>query len=391
MLHAISVVGLTALTVGGYVAGVPLLESVLPVSPILVGAVLVTLMIAIRPRGEPAPWRMAWIVGAYYLLLSAGFIFAAPSAYGLEKSLQMATLVPLSIWGGMVLLRTQRARSLWLIGTVLVAVLTSSLVYLSPDTLSAQLGRLSIEGSNTIAAGRATAAGVVVLTVLALTGTKHRILLLVAAAGFAMIMLASGARGPFVASLLAISLVFAIVSTRGKWLWGVAALLSGVFAWQWAVEQGYYLERLTLVGGASVTTRVDLYATALNHAIANPWGTGWGSMVDVYASTTSLRAGSHSYPHNILLELAAEGGVIALAGFVALVVLAWRTQRKRASIPVETAMLALFIFFLVSAMVSGDAPSQRALWAMCGACLTPLISARSIENTPSDTARNSGT
>jgi hypothetical protein len=83
--------------------------------------------------------------------------------------------------------------------------------------------------------------------------------------------------------------------------------------------------------------------------------------------------GNRQYPHNVLLEVGAEGGVLALFGLTTVIALAVRKQAHAASAPVEMAMLALVFFFLLNAMVSGDINDNRGLWVALGAALiSPL-------------------
>lgn len=364
MWRALGVIGLLGLAAGGYVAGVPAVQGALPASPITLGLVLVIVCMLVRPNGERVPaWEVLRAV-APLLLLAGGFAFVVLSDTGTEKALQMGTLVPVSIMGGVVLLQHHRARALWCLGTVGVGALVAGLLLLAPDALVADSDRLSIEGSNTIAAGRALGAAVVVLAALGLSGARRPVLLVAAATGFGAVMLATGSRGPLVACALAVAVVVLTGSGVPRARRAVAVVVAAGGAWWWAAAQGFYVDRLVGFQDASAQVRLVLYRIAADHAAASPLGTGFGSFEQVYLSAGLY----YTYPHNLLLEAAGEAGVLGLAGVVWLLVRAWVRQYRRAATPVEVAMLALLVFFVVSAMVSGDLPSHRALWVMVGAC-----------------------
>lgn len=374
VLRFLGVLGLMGLATGGYVAGVPVVVDLLPASPIGIGAGLVALTLLLRPRGEPMPLSELVVPALGLALMASGYVYAETgTAYGSEKLLQMLVLVPASMAGGVVLLQHRAARAWWVWGLVVVGLAVGVLALTSPDAVVAQSDRLSVEGSNTIATGRALGAAAVALVAMAMTGARRPVLLLVAAGTFGAVMLATGSRGPLVACVAAILLVL-LSRQHARRAWAAAGLIvAGTAAWQWAAAHGYLVDRLTNLADRSASIRLALYDRALEHALVTPVGSGWGSLEQVYATTPGLRG--YTYTHNILLEVAGEAGWLGMAGLVWLLVCAWRVQHRRADSPVETAMLALLVFFAISAMVSGDLQSHRALWVMVGASVTWLCGA----------------
>lgn len=183
-------------------------------------------------------------------------------------------------------------------------------------------------------------------------------------------MLATGARGPLVAAAGSIA-ILALQGTPGRRVKALTlTIAAGAAAWWWASTQGYLVDRLTAIGDNSAQIRLDLYGAAWGAFLTNPFGSGWGGS----APTLGLASGfPFDYPHNIVLEAAAEAGFLGVAGLAWVLTRATRTQwARRSQSPVEGAMLTLLAFFFLSSMFSGDLPSHRTLWVVLGACLVPL-------------------
>ena len=93
-------------------------------------------------------------------------------------------------------------------------------------------------------------------------------------------------------------------------------------------------------------------------------GTGLGSFAG--SVSDSLHPGTYyQYPHNVMLEAAAETGIVGfLLLFVPLLagwaVLFWNGLRQRSG--AVAALLAVTAVFFTVASVSGDIPSDRGLW-----------------------------
>lgn len=367
MIAVIGVVGLLLLAVGGYVAGVPLVTQFLPISPIFIGAAVTAVLIAVRPKDEPLRFRALWPVGILFAGLSLGFFYAETGqSYAAEKVQLLLTLTPLAVLGGVVLLQSDRSRRFWLNASVLYAIFVGGLLLIAPGSMDGQFARLAAEGQNTIAAGRAPAAAVVVLVVLALAGTrfKRRVVMLGAAVVFAGLMLAAGSRGPLAACILAIAITAIVLRLRGSLAWSIAAGLGGVAAWMWVGDAGYLSSRLTTIADASAQARLELYSDTSAIMLTHPLGVGWGQLEN------QLPAG-HAYPHNLFLEVGAEAGWIALVALLWFIGYALRRQARAVETSsTEAAIFGLTVFFLASAMVSGDINSHRGLWVMLGACLT---------------------
>lgn len=108
------------------------------------------------------------------------------------------------------------------------------------------------------------------------------------------------------------------------------------------------------IGGLSVARRVDLFRTAWLLFLDYP-------AIGVGTSGYEVAAG-YEYPHNLLLHVASEFGLVGLALVSALGILALLTWRPKSTVYV--ALGALFAFLLLNAMVSNGIYENRMLWGV---------------------------
>ena len=111
----------------------------------------------------------------------------------------------------------------------------------------------------------------------------------------------------------------------------------------------------------SAGVRADLFGAALRMFAERPiMGNGTGSFASFAAGNVGLT--DLPYPHNILLQVGAEFGLVGL-GLVALLV-ASALFRK---IPADRSWVAVrlvFAFLFLQSLVSGDFYSERMLWGL---------------------------
>jgi O-antigen ligase len=117
--------------------------------------------------------------------------------------------------------------------------------------------------------------------------------------------------------------------------------------------------------GDSAAVRLDFYTAAVHLWATSPvFGHGIGSW-PVLAGYGDQRA----YPHNILLEIAVELGLVGLVLFVGLLAFAlralgpWHLVRQD---PIRVLILMLFASMFINALVSGDLSYNRPLFAVLG-------------------------
>ena len=177
------------------------------------------------------------------------------------------------------------------------------------------------------------------------------------------ILVAAASRGPMLAFLVA-GLVAAVRShvLRGRVAIAVVVAAVAVTAGvgqgvlEDATERVVEADRNLSVDDADGASRIVLWAESTTAILDKPIGWGLGQF-----GVDGDVAGSGEYPHNVLLEIALELGLIAL---VVVVFAWWRAVRYLWTHPDEersTRHLALFVFWTVAAMFSSDFNGNRVL------------------------------
>lgn len=207
----------------------------------------------------------------------------------------------------------------------------------------------------------------------------------------AFVLLATGSRMPLLALFCAgIYAIFRSVKIRKGILVmrkGFKMLLSasvlGLFLLAALATRGFFdtiIYRFKIIfsesgGGASANGRIERFSVAWDvfkeHFV---FGGGLGSFPIFYNETDI-----GDYPHNIVLEIMAEFGLIGLSIFSLFFFLTFyrglvKGKRSGRQPSVQLAVICLFVYYLANAMVSGDINSNRALYVfMSILCLLPFL------------------
>ncbi|MEB3366458.1 O-antigen ligase family protein [Saccharopolyspora mangrovi] len=360
----------------------PISGSLLDDAPVLLGFVVGAMALVTICS------RMRWLGGlAEVVVLFAFFtpavLLSSFNEYGQAKVPAMFCVTGLAAVAAVTVIRT-RARILWLLWWfALVGLAEVTLARLQ----SAGSGgvRLALDESNTIHLGRAAGAAALAILVLVLHLYRRRPrgwVWAVVACGMAVVYLAastvaSGSRGPLVALVATVCLValmmpakFVVRSTR---LALTVAVFVGFTLWALSQAPEASANRITdLLGGqqdSSTLARTHLYAATLPIVAMNPFGIGWGDLSEKLPSWAWLDSGVHQYPHNLFVEVAAEGGWIAAAALIVVVAVAF--GRARAQLPrlEGVGITALLCFFLLNVSVSGDLVANQAFFVLLGVAL----------------------
>lgn len=323
-------------------------------------------------------------VAALFLLLVGcllgGLLYSQSREYGPDKALRFIFLTGWAFFGAALLILDflSLRRFSWALVSISTAMAIDAL--LSYPGVG-QVGFVTALGSNYIALARAGGVGLLT-TIGFLLLTERGLLMKLFVWGMAALqlwaVLSAGARGPVLAIILSFLLFFAL-SLRGfprlkierfALRFGVAAFFTSVVLV--AVRQELFS---TLVfrtqialteGGTSVLTRLSLYRAAIDMWAKSPiWGNGTGQF-GVAVTGEDIRL----YPHNIVLELGAEIGLIGVLVFVTMIGIAFakgfsclRSEGGLAK-AVARYLLTIGCFALLNAMVSGDINDNRMLFTL---------------------------
>jgi O-antigen ligase len=304
-----------------------------------------------------------------------GLTYTPAGSYGTEKAFRFVSLTMLAFFAPLVIIKSYRSVWLFFLGWLGFAAL------LTIEALG-QLGtgqRLSAFNATTIATSRTIGVAIIILLFAVLMDQVPRCWQILAAVGLTFMMLAligSGSRGPLI--MLVVTVIFTIGMSMVKpgrrsrsllviCILGITALgvlLSGLIP-------AASLQRFDLLvnqadADASSQGRLMVMRVAWHLFTTSPVvGRGTGSVSAFGAGRDQV------YPHNVLLELAAENGLLGLSiylGLVGMVLgrLLSSLSRRSDHGPLWLTQLALVVFTLSNAMVSGDLSDNRGPWLFAG-------------------------
>jgi len=356
---------LVLLLFAGYVKGSPLLAWI-PVDLTALGTALVLIFSVasvFRTRGR-LPKGFGWV-----FILALAMVLpirnAGTTEYA-ETKVHLLIVTGTCLIGAMLIL-TSREMVWWFLRWLAVGgVCVTLIAQYGPHAYL--YGRISTAGGGTIGFGRATGIGLVAVAILLLARRVPRVVGIVAAALLAYSLMGSGSRGPLVAAGVAILLF--VVSRRSGHRIRDLFLVTGVgvvgVLWSFNQASTFTQDRIMLLfasgdQGASIDTRKQIFHVAAQQALSHPFGIGWGNLEPLVQPL--------SYPHDIVLEVFAEGGWLPGLLLVGALVAGFRRTLRRGDEPVAVAAAAVLAFFLVNALVSGDINDNRALFAALGLAL----------------------
>ena len=325
-----------------------------------------------RLRGGAATKAVAAPLLVFMLFLPAAVIVPAPTEASTSKVLTLFTISLLLAVAPFYLLRAPRQRTAFLIALVGFGLLSAANLVFAPTEVSNSPGRFVVEGSNTIAVSRIVLAAAVILLIAAtVRGLKLalRVLTAILAVALTAVATLTGSRGPLIALLLAVGVTVITASVYRKYrvraVLGLAAV-AGVGGWyllQSSQTAGLarIISALTGDAGSGPDVRAAIWSYTYELFLAQPFGSGWGTF-DYFGTP---------YPHNLLLEVAVEAGILVLIAVVCLLVMSLVRGAREAVDWQTTAMLSLFVFAFANAMVSSDINGNRlllvtafAIWAV---------------------------
>lgn len=301
------------------------------------------------------------------LLLVAGLVDTASPGYARMKILHYAA-TNLSLLGAGLLLGIEGPashRSLWrgiAACALLVAVagLANAALRFEPYE-----SRLSVLGLNPIWLARIMAIGLLALLVLREAGDVAIPGLVAAGLPLLAVLVLSGSRGPLLGLLIVVLIRGFLLGrvaarTRVALLAGVLLLLAVVVIASPEALRERYLNPMRQ--DTSGVVRLRLFAVAQEIFTALPFaGVGTGGFSDL------MKFGDHRfYPHNIFLEIGIENGIPGLIVLIAFLGVSLRSAAAvRHRLWGRAALLGL-LFALWNAQFSGDVMANEWIWLFAG-------------------------
>jgi O-antigen ligase len=301
------------------------------------------------------------------------------AAYGSQK-VQLYVADNLVFLLGAIFVGASR-RSLRLFLLITLAVVTAGGLLLLANLLTGHAhqqfsGRFAIsQQEGAIDLGRESANGALIAIGLILMSTSARVRLaaLVALPITLVALVAAGSRGPtlaFVVGLITLVALTAVTGRARRRLLVVAAVMVGAAVLIPLVVPGSAIGRSlsTIIGSASGLSsngRSNLWSIAYNDFARHVWfgiGTGGFSALEPQLM----------FPHNLLLELSLEVGIIGGLAVVAMIVMFMRRlvaawQRTIGTRQIEvTLLIALLVTAIVNAMFSGAIMDNSGVWLWGG-------------------------
>jgi hypothetical protein len=337
----------------------------------LAAAITVICIVHSRIYKGPAKWSIV-IPTAIFLLLSVGLANSNLQGYPLSKAQFLFTLTLLVAMAPFYLLREREQRSVFLVALVAIATVVALVTVAFPATASESSVSVVFEGANTIGTARISGTGALILAVFALAANMrltHRLGLMALAAGLAGLMLSSGSRGPFlgIAAGLAVVLAFSprFAKYRIQAIAATAVAFLATLAWSFSRSAGGAGRVFGFLSGEQNTSslmREQFWGAAVESILRNPFGVGIGNFSSLPGQARYATERGRLYPHNLMLEIFVEIGVIAGIAFIIYVLASGLKLAITSVEPTLVVLTALFAFSFVNAMVSGDINDNRLLW-----------------------------
>jgi O-antigen ligase len=377
----------------GQSKGLSLIDPTMIALLLLCGSVLLDLLFASIgknrhwQRGLLTQWKGISSFGVLASVTAISYLYSPAQVYGWDKLTRFLVISGILFLAPLVLIKNTDDVRHFTLATLGCAILLSfKLLYgiNDPSLFDPHGHPLSSENRDVTQIG---AGQLMAMALLWLLFCPHynlrRLWLMISVPLLSAALIASVARGPilfFVAVLLPflfLRRVRAAVTATKLWLpvllFGVLAFAGSLY-WlqrQEAAQEKFRTKKAEIeevLRGSSTPTytagrRLTLYEWALAMFAEKPlmgWGLGGWSY---YVFDRDMP----SYPHNLILEVAAEEGVMGLAALGTLlltVLLAMRRIWRKS--PDLSFIVPVFAFSFFATLTSGDINVNRPLWLWCG-------------------------
>ena len=361
------------LTAGAFKAAIPSVVDLSIAFGVVVG--ILTVVRLIKEKGTTRIPRVLWLSAGIALLMGLGVIGSPVPEFALDKFLRFAVLGLLAFFGTCVLVRDRASVRRLMLS---LAVIGSALSFQALLVGGAEaLERFTTVGSGTIWMGRAASLGVLaVIAIWVNERTRNWWFTLPIGMVTIIALLGSGSRGPTAGVVAAVGTLIVlrmISSGRSKgsvsvvvFVVVILTVMSLFFVPAVALER--YERAVSDDPWESILIRGRLAQQGLELIGEHP-------LAGVGTAGFAENAGDYVYPHNILIELWSENGVIAFAMILLLVAVALRAAGlgvvKVGGTEIDWIMLML-VASVVNSMVSSDVNGNRLLFAMIAISLVAI-------------------
>jgi O-antigen ligase len=315
------------------------------------------------------------------VVVLVGSVYTPAPIYGQEKAIRFISLTLLAFVAPLAVVQSPQELHRFLLGMLGIGLV------LAVEGLLQGGERFTAFGSNTLALGYGAGSASLIALFLVLPGLRTSVLkamTLVTIGLLAVAMIGSGTRGSLLALVVSIAVTFLLslaLGHRRKFVLMSVIAMAGivVFVFSSSLVPASSLERFnSLLHGTEIEAENSSAGTRLSYwrqslALFSEYplvGSGTGG----FAWFVSGRD-TQEYPHNIVLELATETGIVGLTIFACLMLFIVQNllSALHVSALIESfnrsllvTLFAILTFELVGAMLSGDLNDGRGLWALFG-------------------------
>jgi O-antigen ligase len=201
-------------------------------------------------------------------------------------------------------------------------------------------------------------------------------------------LIAAGSRGPTVAFIVGLIALIGLTTTVGRSRRRLVAVGAVVIAGAILIP--------VVVPGSSIGRSLSTIIGSSSGLSSNGRSALWAKAYSAFGAHTLFGVGTggfaaldlESYPHNILLEVAAELGIVGAVAFIAMassvmrrLIVLWRKTHARLQLEV-TLLIALFLSALVNAIFSGAIQDNSDLWLWSGLAIGVYVRQREAQGQP---------
>lgn len=330
-----------------------------------------------------APRRLIVLWTLMAMTVLGGVLYAPDQEIGLFQAITFISLITVPLVLAAMRVGASERHVRHLVWTYALMGIITVLVGLIAPT---EGERLELMGTNTFQTARAALLVPLILVsvIPAVSNLPMRLAAVAFGATAVLVALSTGSRGPIVALLLLGAIAVVRLLTRPQsvnirlvsatavfTVLAIAMIVSGAIdipraaTFRFEVLGEFIAQSVSgdsPVADTSTSARLRLYSAASMMLEANPLlGAGTGGF-QVESPEILWPADGDEYPHNAILQLGAEHGVVGIAIFIGLTVLALTRPVPAGSY--GHIVRVLFLFFLLNAMFSESIHETRQVWGL---------------------------